>query len=426
MTSILRTITTCCLLIGILLLLSMTGQAQTGSCEVDVPSLTIGEMGQVTPGTPNTVRDAPSLDGERIGQLAGDADFFVLDGPECADGYVWWNVQRGELVGWTAEGDGTVDWVVPIQPRITIATHSLLQAETVTRFDTGSTLQLGISDDGTLLAIAHSFEIVVWDVATQAEMSSFNTLFEVSNPIEQLIFSADNRYLAVRYGGRVSNYAVVYDLESNDIVVSFNEPETINDMAFMPDSSAIILASTTLDVVSLTDDTREALFALPEFSYAQVIDFHPDGTRLLVAVNEFASAVGGRLYEWDVNAATSLGYVELMGTYDTTHVTYHYAVDTARYQNDDIMVIDDQRGLRTIRTDGTLISVGTLPRYDNVLIPPDDDSWLLIIRDDEGYIFDRTSATTAAFATMNAAVLTTDSLHLYTATQDTVTRWSLP
>lgn len=36
----------------------------------------------------------------------------ILDGPACADGYVWWFVRSlSGLGGWTAEGDSSSDWI---------------------------------------------------------------------------------------------------------------------------------------------------------------------------------------------------------------------------------------------------------------------------------------------------------------------------
>jgi hypothetical protein len=50
--------------------------------------------------------------------LLGSADpgaiLHILDvAPQCVDGYVWWRVEvdNRHLVGWTAEGDGTEQWL---------------------------------------------------------------------------------------------------------------------------------------------------------------------------------------------------------------------------------------------------------------------------------------------------------------------------
>ncbi|MEQ8674941.1 MAG: SH3 domain-containing protein [Aggregatilineales bacterium] len=78
------------------------------------PHLVIGVMGQVTPGAPNTLRSEPQRNGEVLGQIPGEGEFMVLDGPVCADGLAWWQVEYGDLIGWTAEGEGETYWLEPI------------------------------------------------------------------------------------------------------------------------------------------------------------------------------------------------------------------------------------------------------------------------------------------------------------------------
>lgn len=77
------------------------------------PRLTVGGLGRVTPGLANNVRDIPSTGGQKIGSIPGAAVFSVLDGPVCADGYLWWKVSYEGLVGWTANGSSSEYWVEP-------------------------------------------------------------------------------------------------------------------------------------------------------------------------------------------------------------------------------------------------------------------------------------------------------------------------
>lgn len=71
----------------------------------------------------NTVRDAPGKAGARLGEFAVKGDGMrVIDGPVCADGWVYWKVVSYEtrtstgapLTGWTAEGDESRYWLVPL------------------------------------------------------------------------------------------------------------------------------------------------------------------------------------------------------------------------------------------------------------------------------------------------------------------------
>lgn len=71
------------------------------------PRLTAGIRARVEPGpgSPNNLRAEPGLSGALIGQLEPGTVFEVTDGPQCADGYLWWQVAFDNMQGWTAEGD---------------------------------------------------------------------------------------------------------------------------------------------------------------------------------------------------------------------------------------------------------------------------------------------------------------------------------
>jgi hypothetical protein len=74
--------------------------------DVPLPRLVVGERGRVTFGDPRPVRvrSQPGLNGQILTQLALGEEFDVLDGPICADGYLWWYVRNGRTQGWSAEG----------------------------------------------------------------------------------------------------------------------------------------------------------------------------------------------------------------------------------------------------------------------------------------------------------------------------------
>lgn len=107
-------------IIAIALLSSLpTVQAQTCPLPGQLPTrLEPGIRARVVPGTPNNVRDAPGLDGAVISQIPSGGQFAVLAGPQCADGYVWWQVDNNGVAGWTAEGDSGRYWLEPLTQRI--------------------------------------------------------------------------------------------------------------------------------------------------------------------------------------------------------------------------------------------------------------------------------------------------------------------
>jgi len=82
------------------------------NCPGALPSrLVIGGQARVTPGDSNNIRQRPSLDSARIGQIPAGGTFQVLEGPTCADGYAWWRVNYAGTVGWTAESGNSVYWL---------------------------------------------------------------------------------------------------------------------------------------------------------------------------------------------------------------------------------------------------------------------------------------------------------------------------
>ncbi|MCB9453208.1 MAG: SH3 domain-containing protein [Anaerolineaceae bacterium] len=78
------------------------------------PTLIIGQMGRVLPGDPNRIRAEPSTGGAEMGYIPGGAVFTVLDGPVCAEGYTWWQVDYNGSVGWTVQGDNATYWIEPL------------------------------------------------------------------------------------------------------------------------------------------------------------------------------------------------------------------------------------------------------------------------------------------------------------------------
>jgi hypothetical protein len=66
----------------------------------------------------NRVRAAPALSAEVIGELGPGTVMQIVDGPVCADGYVWWQVEHSSLPGgkgWTAEGDFQAYFLEPLK-----------------------------------------------------------------------------------------------------------------------------------------------------------------------------------------------------------------------------------------------------------------------------------------------------------------------
>ncbi len=69
-----------------------------------VTQLRTDGWGFVDSDVPNNRREAPTTTARIAGQIPAGDIFRVVDGPRCADGYIWWEVDYAGSAGWTAEG----------------------------------------------------------------------------------------------------------------------------------------------------------------------------------------------------------------------------------------------------------------------------------------------------------------------------------
>jgi hypothetical protein len=95
-------------------------ERQQLSCLFDqaLPSrLQVAQQGQVaiTDGTPSRLRSEPGLIGEETDLMVEGISFTILNGPSCANGYRWWEIQLADgTTGWAAEADVTAYFLEPI------------------------------------------------------------------------------------------------------------------------------------------------------------------------------------------------------------------------------------------------------------------------------------------------------------------------
>jgi len=81
-------------------------------------NLQSGMKAIVNPGTPLSYRlyAASGRQQNIIGSLEEREVVSIVDGPSCADGWVWWRVIDAEkdIDGWASEGDGASYWLTPL------------------------------------------------------------------------------------------------------------------------------------------------------------------------------------------------------------------------------------------------------------------------------------------------------------------------
>ena len=89
------------------------------ACMGALPSrLHVGNLAFVSHDPPlaNRVRKKPNTSSAILGYLQPGEKMEIIGGPACADEWVWWQVRSlaSNLTGWTAEGDKTTYWLVPL------------------------------------------------------------------------------------------------------------------------------------------------------------------------------------------------------------------------------------------------------------------------------------------------------------------------
>jgi hypothetical protein len=65
-------------------------------------------------GIPKNIRSAPSTSSTIRGQIPAGQEITILDGPQCVEGLVWWQIDCDTLVGWVAEGQNGTYWLEPL------------------------------------------------------------------------------------------------------------------------------------------------------------------------------------------------------------------------------------------------------------------------------------------------------------------------
>lgn len=93
--------------------------ACTGLQRLEYSRLHVGDRvtTSLEPNLPSRLRAEPGLSGSTVGSLNPGDGAVILEGPTCADDFIWWRVrsERTGVVGWTAEGDNAGAWLLPVE-----------------------------------------------------------------------------------------------------------------------------------------------------------------------------------------------------------------------------------------------------------------------------------------------------------------------
>lgn len=86
------------------------------------PRQVVGELSRTAPGTPLNLRPQPTTTLARLDVIPPGVTLDILAGPQCGEGYVWWQVVYNDQSGWVAEGslnDGEY-WLIPRGERVIV------------------------------------------------------------------------------------------------------------------------------------------------------------------------------------------------------------------------------------------------------------------------------------------------------------------
>jgi hypothetical protein len=228
--------------------------------------LKIGIQGRVEPGLPNNLRALPDKDSALAGELPGGAVFTVIGGPECKNGYVWWQVDFDGLQGWTVEGVDGDYWIEPLPPlplatqRALIATSNAAQVRELARLTGNIGGELGFSTDGTALAVTGgpgSDGVWLYDMNAIDQAPRI-----LANDSVQTALALDPTQLRVISGGQ-DGWITLYDprIRSTNPQTLQLKPfaSNIAALAFSPDAKYVAVAGTLADITKDGVDAQNAI-----------------------------------------------------------------------------------------------------------------------------------------------------------------------
>ena len=303
--------------------------AQTGDGCPPLPTrLAVGMAARVTPGDPNRLRASFSTSAAQTGAIPGGGALTIAGGPECRDGFRWWQVEYDGQTGWTVEGNDTAYFIepeLPVLPPVErwgygtprgvawtpdyIAVASTagvyifdpadVQAppRQLEPMDTWPTQIAADPANPNRLAVLNGRRVTLWDVANGAPLLSWTNGISQFDPV----FNDDGTRLLTADGVQ----AFVWDTQTGDLIQAFGgESAPVSVAALSPDGRQVFSGSRA-GGLALWDIASGATLRTdfpynPDLGLAQTmaVAFTPDGSGVV------ASDANGHIRYWSLEDAS--------------------------------------------------------------------------------------------------------------------------
>jgi hypothetical protein len=150
-------------------------------------------------GKATNLREKPSTTSQLIQRMPLGTSFYVIGGPQCSEGYTWWQLWiAGNSVGWAAEGNSDGYFIEPTLPL------SIKSSDEINKSDLSDFLAPDFSDSPTSEQSAQLVQ----------ELFIKGAPFYVSDAQNQLVFAA-GKFLKQNSTGLqlIFNFAFIYNLD---------------------------------------------------------------------------------------------------------------------------------------------------------------------------------------------------------------------
>ncbi|MBZ0294853.1 MAG: WD40 repeat domain-containing protein [Anaerolineae bacterium] len=267
--------------------------------------MTIDIQAQVATGTPlRDLHEQPGLASISVAQIPPSAVFHIDNGPQCANGLLWWQVNYDGTIGWVAEGEAGAYWIEPVPGRALPADLVPISVVNTTTISEISRVEANVIAELAASPLENSVAVLggvgtdgLWyfDLNQSAELRP--TLYRTAPDTPTQLISADfsPANAAQILLGDVQGDIRVWDLSrANGLLeVTFlqgHQAET-SAVAYNPDGSLIASVGTVANTLADIDRNNAILvWSVAEVQQVQALgghtarvnalDFSPDGTLL--------------------------------------------------------------------------------------------------------------------------------------------------